>query len=480
MSSKNPFTQFIERYYSSPGRFVREMLGVEPDDWQDLLMQDVASGERRISVKSCHGPGKTAVLAWLAIWFVLTRYPSKTIMTAPSSPQLFDALFAETRGWINNLPDFLKSLLVVTADRIALKAAPDEAFISARTSRADSPESMQGVHSKHVLLLPDEASGIPEPVFDAAQGSMSGEEACTVLTGNPTRGSGMFYDTHNRARDTWKTYQIFAKKSPLAPPEVREGRHLVIGSNRVSQAFVEEVAVRSGEDSNEYRIRVLGDFPTTDDNTIISRELAEAATYRDVSVNPNAPTVWGLDVARFGSDRSALTVRQANVVSEIQVWRNLDLMQLCGAVVAQYEGSSTKPTEILVDSIGLGAGVVDRLRELGLPVLGVNVSESPAVGSYRNLRAELWYRCKDWLAKRDCKLPKNDDLISELCSVRYTFSSNGKAQVESKDEMRKRGLRSPDLADSLMLTFAANEALMINGVSHKWKEPLKRGLRGIV
>jgi hypothetical protein len=92
----------------------------------------------------------------------------------------------------------------------------------------------------------------------------------------------------------------------------------------------------------------------------------------------------------------------------------------------------------------------------------------------------LWYRCKDWLAKRDCKLPKNDDLISELCSVRYTFSSNGKAQVESKDEMRKRGLRSPDLADSLMLTFAANEALMINGVSHKWKEPLKRGLRGIV
>jgi hypothetical protein len=155
-------------------------------------------------------------------------------------------------------------------------------------------------------------------------------------------------------------------------------------------------------------------------------------------------------------------------------------MQLCGAVVAQYEGSSTKPSEILVDSIGLGAGVVDRLRELGLPVLGVNVSESPAVGSYRNLRAELWYRCKDWLAKRDCKLPKNDDLISELCSVRYTFSSNGKAQVESKDEMRKRGLRSPDLADSLMLTFAANEALMINGVSHKWKEPLKRGLRGIV
>ena len=461
--TKNPFDQFVSRYSKDPVRFVKEMLQLEPDKWQADVLTDVAHGIRKISIRSGHGVGKSAVLSWASIWFLLTRYPAKVVMTAPSSPQLFDALFAETRAWINNLPDFLKTLLVVTADRIALKAAPDEVFLSARTSRADTPEALQGVHSANVLLLADEASGIDEAVFNAASGSMSGENATTILTGNPTRTTGFFFETHNRLKDHWKTYHVSSFESP-----------------RVSKDFIEEVKIKSGEDSNEYRIRVLGDFPTTDDNTIISRELAEAATYRDVSVNPNAPTVWGLDVARFGSDRSALTVRQANVVSEIQVWRNLDLMQLCGAVVAQYEGSSTKPTEILVDSIGLGAGVVDRLRELGLPVLGVNVSESPAVGSYRNLRAELWYRCKDWLAKRDCKLPKNDDLISELCSVRYTFSSNGKAQVESKDEMRKRGLRSPDLADSLMLTFAANEALMINGVSHKWKEPLKRGLRGIV
>jgi hypothetical protein len=463
LSAKNPFDQFIDRYGQDPVRFVKEMLGLTPDPWQASVMMDVAKGERKVSIRSGHGVGKSAVLSWLAIWFLLCRYKCKVVMTAPSSPQLFDALFAETRAWVGNLPDFLKTLLVVTSDRIALKASPDEVFLSARTSRADTPEAMQGVHSDFVLLLADEASGIPEEVFNAASGSMSGHNCTTILTGNPTRTSGFFFETHNRLKDQWKTYHVSSFESP-----------------RVSKDFIEEVKIKSGEDSNEYRIRVLGDFPTTDDNTIISRELAEAATYRDVSVNPNAPTVWGLDVARFGSDRSALTIRQANVVSDIQVWRNLDLMQLCGAVVAQYEGSSTKPSEILVDSIGLGAGVVDRLRELGLPVLGVNVSESPAVGSYRNLRAELWYRCKDWLAKRDCKLPKNDDLISELCSVRYTFSSNGKAQVESKDEMRKRGLRSPDLADSLMLTFAANEALMINGVSHKWKEPLKRGLRGIV
>lgn len=463
MSKENPFKEFLDRYGNDPVRFVKEMLGLTPDPWQAQVMDDVAKGVRKISIRSGHGVGKSAVLSWLAVWFLLCRYRAKVVMTAPSSPQLFDALFAETRTWVSNLPDFLKALLVVTSDRIALKAAPDEVFLSARTSRADTPEAMQGVHSDFVLLLADEASGIPEEVFNAASGSMSGHNATTILTGNPTRTNGFFFETHNRLKDQWKTYHVSSFESP-----------------RVSKEFIEEVKLKSGEDSNEYRIRVLGDFPTTDDNTIISREIAEAAVHRDVSVNPHAPIVWGLDVARFGSDRSVLTVRQANIVSDIQVWRNLDLMQLCGAVVAQFEASNPKPTQILVDSIGLGAGVVDRLRELGLPVLGVNVSESPAVGNYRNLRAELWYRLKDWLQKRDCKLPRNDDLISELCSVRYLFTSNGKAQVESKDEMRKRGLRSPDLADSLVLTFAAAEASFVNGVGLNWQKPLKRSIRGVV
>src|SRR5574343_1686125 len=173
MSKENPFKEFLERYGNDPVRFVKEMLGLAPDPWQAQVMADVDSGVRKISIRSGHCVGKSAVLSWLAIWFLLCRYKCKVIMTAPSSPQLFDALFSETRTWVNNLPDFLKVLLVVTSDRIALKAAPDEVFLSARTSRAESPESMQGVHSKHVLLLADEASGIPEEVFNAASGSMS-------------------------------------------------------------------------------------------------------------------------------------------------------------------------------------------------------------------------------------------------------------------------------------------------------------------
>lgn len=476
----NPFDQFIKRYRSNPVAFVKEMLQVEPDPWQANVLMDVSKGVRGVSIASCHGPGKSATLSWASVWFLLTRYPSKIVMTAPSSPQLFDALFAETRAWVNNLPPFLKELLVVTSDRIALKAAPDEVFLSARTSRAESPESMQGVHSKFVLLLADEASGIPEQVFNAASGSMSGENATTILTGNPTRATGYFFDTHNKLKDHWKTYHIFARKSPMAPPEeVHEGQHQVWGSDRVSSHFVEEVKVRSGEDSNEYRIRVLGQFPTTDDNTIISREIAESAMYRDIVLDEKAPIIWGLDVARFGSDRTCLIKRQGSVVTDLQFWRNLDLMQTCGAVKAQYDVAHVKPELICIDSIGLGAGVVDRLRELKLPVLGVNVSETPVLGNYRNLRAELWFRLKDWLTQRSCKLPRNEDLVAEMCAVRYIFTPNGKLQVESKEEMRKRGLKSPDLADALVLTFSGTEAISLNP-SYKWSQPIRRSLSGIV
>ena len=155
--------------------------------------------------------------------------------------------------------------------------------------------------------------------------------------------------------------------------------------------------------------------------------------------------VWGLDVARFGSDKSALCKRQGNAVTEpVKTWKNLDLMQLTGAVVAEWEVlmPSSRPHEILVDSIGLGAGVVDRLRELGLPARGINVAESPAMGNtYRNLKAELWHKAKAWLEARDCRMPKDEALIAELATVRYSFTSSGKIQIEGKDEIKKRACR---------------------------------------
>jgi hypothetical protein len=462
----NPFIEFIKKYRDNPVLCVREVLGVEPDEWQEDFLNAVARGERKISIRSGHGVGKSTGGSWAMLWYLLTRYPVKVVVTAPTSSQLYDALFAELKRWVKELPPAVQELLDVKQERIELRASATEAFISARTSRAEQPEALQGVHSDNVMLVADEASGVPEQVFEAAAGSMSGHNAVTILFGNPVRSSGFFFDTHNRLRGEWWTKRVSCEDS-----------------KRVSKEYIEEMKSRYGEDSNAFRIRVLGEFPRSDDDTIIPMELLESAKNRDVVFNPDAEVVWGLDVARFGSDSSVLCKRKVNVVTDLTRWRNLDLMQLTGAVVAQYEGTDFKerPSEILVDSIGLGAGVVDRLRELGLPARGINVSESPALGqTYLNLRAELWHKAKAWLEKRDCKLPNNEDLIAELATVRYQFTSNGKIKIESKDDIRRRGMKSPDMADAFVLTFASDAAVASYGFKQGWNKPLKRNIRGIV
>jgi phage terminase large subunit len=464
----NVFAQWVERYQNNPVLFVDEVLGATPDKWQIKFLQAIAKGNRKISVRSGHGVGKSTASAWAMLWYFMTRTPVKVVVTAPTSAQLFDAMFAELKRWVMQMPQPLQDLLTVKQDRIVFNAAPDEMFISARTSRAEQPEALQGIHSENVMLVADEASGVPEQVFEAAAGSMSGHNAVTLLLGNPTRSSGFFYDTHNRLGNEWVTFRVSCEDSP-----------------RVSSDYISEMMSRYGEESNAFRIRVLGDFPRSDDDTIIPMELIEGAKQRDVQTSQSAPMLWGLDVARFGSDSSSLTKRKGNVVIEPpRVWRNLDLMQLTGAVVAEYEAQKPedKPDQILVDSIGLGAGVVDRLRELGLPAEGVNVSESPSFSpnqTYANLKAELWYKAKAWFERRDCRIPDDSRLISELATVRYTFTSSGKTKVESKEDIKKRGLKSPDCADSLILTFAGDAATAMYGSSgggKNWGKPLRRNV----
>jgi phage terminase large subunit len=154
-------------------------------------------------------------------------------------------------------------------------------------------------------------------------------------------------------------------------------------------------------------------------------------------------------------------------------------MQLCGVIKNRYDDATVmdKPQEILVDVIGIGAGVVDRLREQNLPVRGINVSESPSSKkNYLNLRAELWFAIKDWLAQRDCRLPMDDELASELAAPLYKYTSTGKIKIESKDDMRKRGIKSPDKADALALTMASSAASFSGSESvfgYNFKKPLK-------
>ena len=468
-AASNPFIALAKRYSRDPVLFAREALGVEPDEWQVEFLRAVADPKkRRISVRSGHGVGKSTAVAIAAVWHILWRTPSKVVMTAPTSAQLFDALFAEVKRLIKRLKPPLSDLLEVKSDRIESKASPSDTFISCRTSRAEQPEALAGVHSPHVLLIADEASGVPEAVFESAAGSMSGHNATTILTGNPTRVSGLFYETHHRLRDDWYTMHVSCLDSP-----------------RVSDDFVREMKDRYGEGSPAYHVRVLGNFPPAEDDTVIPMELVEAALNSDATVAEDARAVWGLDVARHGNDSSVLCKRQGPVVHPLKVWNGMDLMQLVGAVKIEFDTMppSKRPVEIIVDSIGLGAGVLDRLRELGLPARGLNVSERAASSAiYANMRAELWFKAKEWLEGRDVKLPRDEKLVGELTAPRYSFMSSGKIKVESKDDMKKRGLKSPDRADALCLSLASDHTTMAYGIaaSGGWAKPLKRGIRGVV
>ena len=450
---------FLSRYHDDPAGFSEHVVGMKPLDWQREVMDAIASQERLLSLRSGHGVGKSACAAVLILWFILTRFPVKIVVTAPTASQLFDALFAELKSRLKEMPPAISGLLEATSDRVVLKSSPTEAFISARTSSKERPEALAGVHASSVFLVADEASGIPEEVYEAAGGSMSGENAHTLLLGNPVRASGFFYRTQTELADRWGTRKVSCLDSPL-----------------VSQDFIEDMKSRYGEDSNAFRVRCLGEFPVADDDTYIPLHLIESAVHRDIDDSPSAAVVWGLDPARFGSDRSALAKRRGGKLIEIKSWRDKSTMELAGIVVDEYETAkfADRPTEICVDSIGIGAGVVDRLMELDLPARGVNVAESASMSQkYMRLRDELWGKAREWFEARECVIPNDDQLIHELAAPRFAFTSTGKIKIESKDEMRKRGIRSPDLADSFCLTLASNAIIGVHGNKYSWKTAIE-------
>jgi hypothetical protein len=462
MPQENPFDQFQYLYRTDPVRMVREVWGAQPDGWQEEFLNALARGERRISVRSGHRVGKSTAASWASIWFLLCRYRCKVAITSQSATQLFDALFSEIVHWIHELPPQLRDLLNIKSSSIELASVPSDCFLTAGTSRPEAPEALAGKHSDFVLLIADEASGIPEQVFEAASSSMAGHNAQTVLLGNPVRTSGFFYDTHHKNKTRWYTMHVSGVDSP-----------------RVSRDYIQDALESYGEDSNYFRVRILGEFPRVDEDTVIPIELVQAAVSRDVVPSQFANVVWGLDIARFGSDCSALCKRRGNAVTEpIRTWHGKDLMQTVGLVMAEWETTplDKRPIEILVDSIGLGAGACDRLAQLGLPARGINVSESPAVGNtFVNLRAELWFKAKAWFEKRDCLIPNDDRLIGELSTIRYGFQEKtGKLKIESKEDMKRRGLRSPDAGDSFILSLASDSSTALYGTAagNSWSRKL--------
>lgn len=427
-----------------PAEFAREVLGATPTD-QQLEAGRAVVERRRVSIRSGHGTGKSTYMAWSVIWFLASYFPAKVPCTAPTSHQLEDVLWAEIAKWHRALGEripWMAAEFAWTAEGFALKAAPNESFAVARTSRPEKPEALQGFHSEHILFLIDEASGVADNVFEVAEGALSTAGAYVVMAANPTRQSGYFFDSHHKMRATWAALHWSGEDSPM-----------------VAREYIDNMAKKYGRQSPIFRVRVLGEFVTAADG-VISLDLCLAAQVRDVERNTAAPVVWGVDVARFGDDSSAIAKRQGNwQLGPVREWYGKDTMQTTGIVKAEWDQTPEKdrPQAINVDVIGIGAGVVDRLKEMGLPVVGCNVAESEAVReddlSFVRLRDELWWRGREWLERKDCRLADDEETIAELTTPSYQFLSNGRIQVERKNELKARGIKSPNRADAWLLTF---------------------------
>lgn len=430
---------------AGPAEFAREVLGARPTKQQEEGGRALVE-RRRVSIRSGHGTGKSTFEAWCVLWFLSCYFPCKVPCTAPTAHQLEDVLWSEIAKWHRAMAARLPALssqFTWTAGAYRMASAPNESFAVARTSRKENPEALQGFHAEHILFLIDEASGVPDNIFEVAEGALSTDGAFVVMCANPTRQSGYFYDSHHKMRASWAALHWNGEESP-----------------NVSKQYVENMAKKYGRQSPVFKVRVLGEFVTAADG-VISLELCEAAKARDVAVNASAPIIWGLDVARFGDDSTALAKRKGNHMLEpVREWWGKDTMQTVGLVKAEWDATTPekRPKAINVDVIGIGAGVVDRLKELGLPAVGVNVAEAESVResadiSFNRLRDELWWRGREWLEARDCWMPEDDETIGELTTPTYAFLSNGRIQVERKDDMKKRGVKSPNRADAWLLTF---------------------------
>lgn len=441
MSSLDSAKQTILRWRSGgPALFAREVLGAEPTD-QQVEASKALVERRRVSIRSGHGTGKSTFMAWCVLWFQACYYPCKVPCTAPTSHQLHDVLWAEIAKWHRIMKEKVPELaneFEWSSERFYLKSHPMESFAVARTSRPENPEALQGFHSESILFLIDEASGVAEQVFQVAEGALSTDGAFVVMAANPTREDGYFHASHHKMRDRWAALHWDGEESPM-----------------VSKQYIEDMKKKYGVESPIYQVRVKGNFATAADG-VIPLHLCEAAKTREVKAFGDE--IWGLDVARFGDDSTALAKRRGNSqVEPTKEWFGKDTMQTAGMIKNEYDSARVKPVSINVDVIGIGAGVVDRLKEMGLPVRGINVAESASVSDhYSRLRDEIWFKGREWLEAKDCKLSDDDALIAELTTAKYQVLSTGKIKVEGKDEMKKRGVSSPNRADAWLLTFAGS------------------------
>jgi phage terminase large subunit len=447
------------RYRDDPVGWVEHVLGARPWPVQADILRAVAA-EPRVTVRSCHGVGKSWTAACAALWFLYTREPVVVLTTAPTHRQVREVLWREVRRLHRPLREgsegawprgeLRETTLRLAEDRFALGLTTDE------------PDRFQGFHAPHVLVIVDEASGVSEEIFQAIEGVLTTGEARLLLIGNPLHRHGAFYASHQRG--AWARFAIsafdcpnLAEKDPDAPGFADQPARF---PHLVTARWVAERRADWGEASPLYQSRVLGEFPDQASDALLPLSWIEAAIERgrrQPAPDPQAapePVEIGVDVARFGSCETAACVRRGPGVLALHAWRGAATTETARRVeaLAAAHGAET----IRVDAIGIGAGVLDALREaLGDRVVDVNVGRAPANPErFQLLRDELFFALRDRFRDGDIRLPDDTRLREQLAALTYSITPRGQQSVCSKDELARRGIPSPDRADALALAFA--------------------------
>ncbi|MFZ6148115.1 phage terminase large subunit [Enterococcus avium] len=445
----------IDYYYDRPVEFCEDLLHLEPDDWQRSVLNDL-SEHPKVSVRSGQGVGKTALEAGAILWFLTCRPYSKVIATAPTMKQLYDVLWAEVSKWLND--SLIKSLLKWTKTKVSMVGDAERWFATART--ATKPENMQGFHEDHMLIVVDEASGVSDQIMEAILGTLTGYDNKLLMCGNPNNIEGVFFDSHNKDRDKYRVHKVSS-----------------YDSKRTSKENIQMLIDKYGQDSDVARVRIFGEFPKGALDSFISLEVVELATSQQLSNDYIEDAVFGdvgVDVARYGDDSTIIFPRIKMKCLPFKKYTKQSTMNTTGYVIdcakkLMKKYPNLKKIRIKVDDTGVGGGVTDRLKEIvsdekyPFEIIPVNNGESSTDEFYDNLGTQIWGNIREVLEENMTtnlngggpiiELPDDSSLIKELSTRKFKMTSRGRIRLESKDDMKKRNIGSPDIADALALAF---------------------------
>lgn len=470
-----------------------------PDAWQIEVLEtlaaevkkrdrdDVEMGAILMAAASGHGPGKTALVAWIILWFNSTRSDPMTVVTANTLGQLSGKTWRELAKWHRRAIN--GSWFQWTATTFYLKDRPETHKANAVPWTKERSQAFAGAHGAHVLIIFDEASTIDDEIWTVTEGAMTTAGAIWMVFGNPTKNTGRFRECWRQFRHRWLTFKVDARTA-----------------RKTNKAQIAAWIQDYGEDSDFVRVRVTGDFPRAASTQLIPEDLVTAAqnewkrrvpTERlrraiaegphsvgrlsTIDLNPIAPRILICDVARFGNDQTVFGLRIGKTFVSLQKFRGLDTMQIAARFIEWIEGIG--PDAIIVDGGGVGGGVVDQLTTQGYEVIsymgGLKALDERKCA---NRRSETWLRAKMWLAAGGAVDPDDKEIFDDLTGPEYMFDKKWRLQLETKEDMTARGLPSPDTGDTLAMSFCVDVApralAEVNSVAAKLLKAANGQVRG--